>query len=197
MNFPLPRPARKPAPRASQRGMSLILVLLFLVILTLAGVAASTMSLSSERMARNSRDENIALQAAEAALRDARNDIGTSRKLSGLTGATSTCDRASFKAYCLPAVAGAKPAWEQYIDDAAHSAELGEFTGLTDTQKMPMVASARANGVSKQPRYVIEPIPDLVGADLTKPPKYVYRVTAVGYGANPSTRVLVQEVVRF
>lgn len=185
-----------PARRASQRGMSLILVLLFLVILTLAGVAASTMSLSSERMARNSRDENIALQAAEAALRDARNDISIKRQLTGLTGATASCDAADYKAYCLPATTG-KQVWEAYIDDSAHSAELGEFTGLTTAEKMPTVASSRSNGVSKQPRYVIEPIPDLVGNDLTKPPKYVYRITAVGYGANPSTRVLVQEVVRF
>ncbi|WP_160472855.1 PilX N-terminal domain-containing pilus assembly protein [Cupriavidus sp. SW-Y-13] len=177
--------------------MSLILVLLLLVILTLAGLAASTMSLNSERLARNTRDESIALQAAESALRDARTDISKSRKLNGLTGSSPTCDLDGFKGYCQYATSG-KQVWDLYIEDPARSVELGEMTGLAASQKMPTIDApgAGANGVSRQPRYLIEPLKEPTDIEFGSN-KYVYRVTAIGYGANPSTKVMVQEVVRF
>lgn len=190
----LPRPRARLHRRQGQRGISLVLVLLFLIILTLVGLAASMSSLSSERMARNTRDQNIALQAAEAALRDARNDIRNIRFISGVTGAALTCDVAGFKGFCLPAVTG-KPAWDLYLEDPARSVELGEITLLTADQKMP---TGGANGVSKQPRYLIESIPDINEGSLEAGNiKYVFRVSAIGYGANPSTKVMIQEVVRF
>lgn len=187
---------RNPLPRRQdQRGISLVLVLLFLIILTLVGVAASVASLSAERMARNSRDQNIALQAAEAALRDARIDITVTRKFIGRTGASETCDIPGFKGFCVPAVEG-KPVWERYLEDSAHSVELAEVTNQT-AQKMPLVANALAGGVSRQPRYVVESIPDLSGSLDPAKIKYVFRISAIGYGANPNTKVMVQEVVRF
>ena len=183
--------------RQGQRGISLIMVLLFLIILTLVGVAASVASLSSERMARNSRDQNIALQAAEAALRDARKDINETRKLVGRTGASLTCDVPSFKGFCIPAETG-KPVWDLYLEDTTRSLELGEITGLTAAQKMPTSANATSNGVSKQPRYIIESIPDLTEGSLKAgATKYVFRISAIGYGSNANTKVVIQEVVRF
>ncbi|KAI3590110.1 hypothetical protein D9X30_5693 [Cupriavidus sp. U2] len=181
--------------RTGQRGMSLILVLLLLVILTLAALAASTMSLNSERLARNTRDESVALQAAESALRDARMDITTSRKLNGLTGSSPTCDIEGYKGYCQYATSG-QQVWELYIEDPKRSVELGEMTGLTATQKMATVDTAGANGVSKQPRYLIEPLKEPGDIEFGSN-KYVYRITAIGYGVNPGTKVMVQEVVRF
>lgn len=173
------------------------MVLLFLVILTLAAVSASISSRSSETMARNARDENIALQAAESALRDARNDILNKRGLKGLTGASDTCDQPGYKGYCKEPSSG-PPRWQQYLEDPARSIELGEITGLTAAQKMPTIATSKANGVSRQPRYIIEPTSDLnSGDDIAYGNiKYVYRVTAIGYGATPTTRVILQEVLR-
>ncbi|WP_454764640.1 pilus assembly PilX family protein [Cupriavidus campinensis] len=183
--------------RQRQRGVSLVLVLLFLIILTLVGVAASVSGLSAERMARNSRDQNIALQAAEAALRDARKDISSMRLLAGRTGAALTCDISGFKGFCVPRETGA-PAWDLYLEDPARSVELGEITNLTAAQKMPTTASSLSNGVSKQPRYLIESIPDIAEGSLEAGnTKYVFRISAIGYGANPNTKVMIQEVVRF
>ena len=189
--------------RQRQRGISLIMVLLFLVILTLVGVAASMSSRSAELMSRNARDEGVALQAAEAALRDARRDIGTTRHLEqeGSVGATDTCDMPTYKGYCTPATLGQKARWEQYIEDPLRSIELGEITGLTAQQKMPTVAVAKGNGVFRQPRYIIERLADVNSGPIDSgsglPPPVVYRITAIGYGANATTRVMVQEVVRF
>ncbi|WP_082079455.1 pilus assembly PilX family protein [Cupriavidus basilensis] len=191
-----PAPARQPA-RGAQRGISLVMVLLFLIILTLLGVAASLTSLSSERMARNARDQNIALQAAEAALRDARNDISVTRGLTGRTGASPTCDIQGYKGFCVPADSGSQ-VWDLYLEDPNRSVALGEITNLSAAQKMPLAANANSGGVSQQPRYIIESIPDIAQGSLRAgATQYVFRVTALGYGANPATKVTVQEVVRF
>jgi type IV pilus assembly protein PilX len=58
-----------------QRGVVLLVSLLFLVVLTLIGVAASRMVTSEERQSRYLREYNTAFEAAEAALRDARDEI--------------------------------------------------------------------------------------------------------------------------
>ena len=63
------------ATRQRQGGVVLIVALLFLIMLTMVGTAAINMSTAEERMARSNRDYNIALQAAEAGLRDAQADV--------------------------------------------------------------------------------------------------------------------------
>ena len=52
-----------------QNGSALIISLVFLLILTMIGVASIQDSTLQERMAGNERDRNLAFQAAEAALR--------------------------------------------------------------------------------------------------------------------------------
>src|SRR5688500_3644637 len=63
--------------RKSARGAGLIVALLFLVILTMRRVTAMPGSTMEQRMAGNTRDIGVALQAAEAAMRDARRDINS------------------------------------------------------------------------------------------------------------------------
>ena len=58
-----------------QRGVSLIIVLLFLVAITGVTLWAARYSMLGEGMARNEMDRETARQAAESALRDAERDI--------------------------------------------------------------------------------------------------------------------------
>ena len=58
-----------------QSGAVLPISLIMLLLLTLIGVTGSQMTGLEEKMAGNMRDRNIAFQAAEAALRDAEQDI--------------------------------------------------------------------------------------------------------------------------
>lgn len=58
--------------KTRQHGVSLIIALLFLVILTILGIGVFSTTLSEERMARNFRDKTIALQGAEAAINEAK-----------------------------------------------------------------------------------------------------------------------------
>lgn len=62
-------------PARRERGAILVTSLLLLVILTVLGVAIMKLSNMQERMAGNTRDVNLALQGAEAALRQAEAEI--------------------------------------------------------------------------------------------------------------------------
>ena len=179
----------------SQRGASLFISLIMLLVLTVLGTTASRIALNDEKMARNQRDRNIALQAAEAALRDARVDITRSRALSTAIGASATCDRAGFKGFCAPAERTENPRWAEYLDDPNRSVAYGEMTGLTASQKFK--SATTFGGVTAQPRYILEPLMETQGQSVQlQRARTVFRITAVGYGANPGTRVVIQEVYR-
>ena len=67
----------RPSPRSipdhpRQRGVALLTALIFLVVLTLLGIGVYSTTTSEEKMARNFRDKEIALQAAEAAINEAK-----------------------------------------------------------------------------------------------------------------------------
>ena len=70
-----PKMRRFSVARHRQRGVTLVIVLMLLVIVTLLGVGAARIALLGERTTRNERDYQIAWQAAEAALMDAQFDI--------------------------------------------------------------------------------------------------------------------------
>jgi len=58
-----------------QEGAILVIALLFLVLLTIIGVSSISGVTLEEKMASNLREQNIAFQAAESALRDAEIDL--------------------------------------------------------------------------------------------------------------------------
>lgn len=62
-----------------QRGSALIIALVFLLAMTLIGVAGMQSTTQQEGMAGNLRDRNLAFQAAEAALLDAENALNQDR----------------------------------------------------------------------------------------------------------------------
>ena len=199
---------RQPTMRSRERGAILIVTLLFLVILTMLGVTAMTGTTMEERMAGNARDGSIALQAAEAALRDARRDINNIRvssagsnrgipmhgTLFGSKDVAGSCNPDQ-KGLCLPlknpdgtpytATTGALlPNVNNYDMTATGgpSAAYGDFTG-----------AAGIGGLPTQPRYVIEVFClQQHGESLDRYCNF-YRITAVGYGRNPNTTIRLQE----
>lgn len=58
-----------------QRGISLVIVLILLIVMSVLGVAVLRSSALQERMSANLRDRNLAFQAAETALRIAQQDV--------------------------------------------------------------------------------------------------------------------------
>ena len=98
-----------------QRGVTLIVTLVMLVLITLVGVSSIRNTTMDERMAGNSRDRDKALQAAEAAVQTclARIQAGT------YTGTPLT-----------PAGAAATPVWEVAANwTGGNSVEIDLGTG--------------------------------------------------------------------
>jgi type IV pilus assembly protein PilX len=179
--------------QSKQRGVSLVIVLIFLVILSVLGVSAMQTSTLSSRIAKNELDRNLAFQAAESALRDGELDVRNQRFDRSLcdpatqVGCRSTLlsGRSSFKATCPLGRCvhndGVSP-WESTSvwDNSGVSVQYGTYTGA---QALPLVG--------RQPRYLLEAVrPD--GLGTAKP---TYRITAVGYGASTSSQVMLQTVV--
>lgn len=184
------------ATRTRQRGWTLLTSLVFLFILSMLGIAAMQGASLEERMAGNQRERNIAFEAAEAALRDAEQDILASGRISGSLGFAGGCNSAgNYLGLCTPSTT-LTPVWES-VDwrDAATTVRYVTYGAKTGTAAWP--------NVTRQPRYIIEWMPNLRGQDLgtesygdTAQSKYQYRITAFGYGPADTAEVRLQSVFR-
>ncbi len=171
---------------------------------TVLGIGASQMVLLSERSTRFDRDQQIAFQAAEAALIDAEFDIrgpntsGSQRMASftstGGVGFMNGCGTGTSRGLCLPAADGQKPAWYSvdFTDESsgAKTAKFGDFTGRT--------LSTGTIGIRPEmpPRYIIEVIPDNTPGSSASTPKKLFRVTAMGFGPRKETQAVLQMIFR-
>ena len=190
-----------------QRGISLIMVMLILVIVSLLGIGGIQVSMMGERSARNDRDSQIAWQGAEAALLDAEFDIRGAEAGSGIASPRSAtlspmdfveCQSSGSSAgLCL--VTGGKSAWltVDFADTSsgATTTAFGAFTTRTFASGGAGIQPAQA------PRYVVELVPDKVGDKAIKPAgeggqTYVYRVTAMGFGPRTDIQTVAQMLFR-
>lgn len=196
-----------------ERGMVLVTSLMFLVVLSLLVVSLMRTSIIEERMVGYSRDWNLAFQAAETALRDAEREIKTGSRVVGQTGFVSGCSSSTDTngaGLCLPnlcttTTAGSSfdcyPIW---IDLDKRQNDSGWKTGANAGKSIAYGAKTGATalgGVAAQPRYIIEVLRVPDASSLKPPPgqpaeKYLYRATAVGFGANLNTRVMLQGTYR-
>lgn len=183
-------------PPQAQRGASLIVGLIFLVAVTLLGVIAMKNTILQERMAGGMRDRSLALQAAEAALRDAKLDLLNMRVAGVVCAPADGCHpqnpidlQSGFdgactlgRCYSTNGLYGGQRAWEAFPLDQGPSVVYGTFTGA-------QVASL--GNVAAPPRYLIE-----VFLAEIQPGKQTafYRITARAVGANLNTVVVLQEV---
>lgn len=186
-----------------QSGNTLIMVMLLLILAAIMGLIATKFARLDEVAGRNTRDRIVALQAAESALRDARNDLiaertflGGTRFFSGATGANLNCPATADSYKGFYSTASGKPGtfWSDYLKDNNCSIQLGEVTARTNQNIFNEVG---VSGLTQQPRYLIEALVDDEELQLTSNTlNYLYKISAVGYGRLPGTEVMVQEVVR-
>ena len=197
------------SPRARHGGATLAYVLCLLVIILLLGISAAQIALQGEKAARGERDRQIAFQAAEEALMDAQNDI---EGLPGAPGRSSLfapgsaagfadgCGEGGALGLCLPAAPEAPALWLSMDLDgpegSSHTVPYGQFTGA-------VMQTGQGFLPSRRPRYLIELLPfhppgaqaaAVVGGLATE--SYVYRITAIGFGAQESTQVVLQSYYR-
>ena len=224
----------------AQRGFSLIVSLMMLIVIIILGISASQMAINEERGARNDRDRQIAFQAAEAALKDAEYEIlnpaspacaaqGQTNRGRGRSG-TSTCfnsiNAIGFTATATSACSvtptaglcefnAATPAWlrlatdPMHIDFLADAKGSGTMSTVVYGQYTSQIYGSQVSLPGKPlsrypPRYIIERVQQntsvdtLTGAGDSSDASggaYMFRITAMGFGANPNTQVVLQTIV--
>ncbi len=195
----LRNPIARPKP-GGEHGISLIMVMLILVVVSLLGIGGVQVSMMGEHGARNDRDSQVAWQSAEAALVDAEFDMfgpGTAPRSTLLDGRNLSlfvdgCGGSGNNRGLCTLVAAGKPAWltADFSDTSAgaKTTAFGTFTTRTFASGAAGIQPAQA------PRYLIEPITDPNG-DMADP-TYLYRVTAMGYGPRPDIQAVVQMLYR-
>ena len=178
-----------------QRGLSLITALLFMVATLILGVSVMSINVMQERMIGNTKDHNLAMQAAEAALRDGELNVS---ELAPNTTFNDDCK----DGLCTPpsqrAVPSALP-----VHDAALGfnwtvdANVRKYGKYTNTAARPIVDFPT---VASQPRYVIEKLGAMgvvPGDSLLGQPTdrgVAYRITARATGAREDTVVILQSI---
>jgi type IV pilus assembly protein PilX len=174
----------KHSPCSSQHGAALIVGLIVLLLMTLIGVFAMRGSIMQERMATNQRDRELAIQAAEIALRDAERFIASlNNRPDPTVGGTNSNIYTLNSTNLDPHPNNAKPWWQER--DAAWWTANG-------------VASILPSNVATAPRYIIEEIGLKTFDAIEGKPKagvYYYRITARGTGASAVSRALLQTTV--
>ena len=187
---------RSPKSGRRQRGLSLITTMVLMLATLGLGVAVMGVNAMQERMIGNTKDRDLALQAAEAALRDGEQDVANN--VSSSTAFTDTCtnglctppaQRDALGALASLPVADSRLGFDWTVD--AMVRRYGQYTG-----------AAQFPSVAQQPRYVIEKYSYLgtpagesvvLGSEPVAP-GVGYRITARGVGARPETVVILQSI---
>ena len=161
-----------------ERGAILILALILLTIMSLVGISANRDVILQERMTGNELDTSVALQAAEAAIRAAENQLGDCAPMeTGYSGGTD----GQYDVSTNPA-----GDWELLADEADGSTSW-IYTSLDST--------------SRDARYYIERLEplaltgdqDLRAGEVVQS-AILFRVTAQGFGTSDKTDSVVQTI---
>ena len=160
--------------RKSQRGVVLVISLLLLLVLTLIGLAATRSTTLEERMTANQRDQDVAFQAAEAALRDGESALQSAAP-GQFNNTNGYYDSSSTVTYTDQSV------WDSSTTNSiVYSGTL--TPAPSEAPRYYLVQSASSgpsNGTS-------------LAADAPTTTPTVYLVFAKGYGLSPNTVVYLE-----
>lgn len=158
--------------RQSQKGSTLLVSLMLLIVVTLLAIGGTRNTTLEEKMAGNTRDLQLAFQAAEAALREGEDTL----QVANLPPFNNT------NGYYEPDT----ELWKNVDWDPANNDVIGVATPVP--------------GVYTQPSFYIEEMPGTTtgggkeaGSALTIG---TYRITAHGVGGSPTSEVILQVTFR-
>ncbi|WPB55069.1 PilX N-terminal domain-containing pilus assembly protein [Xylophilus sp. GOD-11R] len=211
-------------PRQQQRGVALVVVLLFLVALTGIAVVAARKALVSEGTGRNQLDMAVAREAAESAMRDAERDLYGAAAINPAaisctrpqampmpSDFTPTCSNglcvATEKSYAesawteTPTTTKSEPWWPQNRG--------GLWNNIFDSKpSRTPVGTSNCNFTGGVPLGTYTGAPPIRGVRIQ--PEYLveyfrrrasggqevdaYRITTRGFGYSPRTQIVLQSV---
>lgn len=149
-------------PLNSQAGSALIISLVFLLLLTIVGVASMQNSTLEERMTGNASDKNRAFQAAEAGLRAGEQALSDSVGI-----AKTTVTEIPKNDTDCNTLAASSAAWSIPLDS------VSDTSTSTCYRVQYLHCATRGTGCVQ-----------------------IYRVTAIGFGREPGTRVVLESTFR-
>lgn len=161
--------------RSMEHGIALPIVLIFLVVMMLLGVTTIRNVTLGEKMSGNLRNQQLAFQAAEQALRYCENDLLADVhtipvKTPGLTSGSNNWEVASY--WSNDGISVAVPA-----------------------------ADPDKSGLAARPRCMVEDVKDILDLDPNENKKNesleAYRITARGVGGTDNAVVMLQSYLRF
>jgi type IV pilus assembly protein PilX len=170
-------------PGYREAGVTLVISLLFLLLLTILGVTSMNTSTLQEKMAGNLRDQDTALQAAESALRSGEDELNT-LWVSGKPNAGPTC----------PSPGVCSLGTVDYLNDTWWDNNSREYGGGGDQ-------IAQIGGTAVEPRYAleehqrIEPI-TLCTYGKCPPTIQYYKVYSRASGTTTLSQVVIEETFR-
>lgn len=189
---------------SKQKGSVLLVSLIMLLVLTVIGIASVGGISSVEKMAQSHKDYDAAFEMAEAALVEGERWLdaydGSWKQAHVQTSCTgsycwkSTCDNG----LCFKG---------SYPIGASTLCEVDSSGAPVWESKSTWTTKAKTYSVSvpamEAPRYLIEFLcfAPRDPKSYTVPPDYtswvrIYRITAMGYGVSPDTRVMLQSTYR-
>ncbi|HFD13100.1 MAG TPA: pilus assembly protein PilX [Crenotrichaceae bacterium] len=165
-------------PKQEQRGATLVVSLILLIVMAMIGLSSMQSTTFEEKMAGNMRDQSVAFQAAETALRAGEIYLGTP---------------------ILPVFNGSDGLYQP----ASGSTDLPvwETIDWSDASNVVTVSNLTIADAINNPVYIIEELADVVDssgsleAALPKVSAY-YRVTARGSGTTATSQVILQSVFK-
>lgn len=173
--------------RARQQGAIMVVTLVLLVILTMIGVTVARMQTVEERMSRNQQNRDLAMQASEAALRNAE---------AAVLDAIYTDFAQNTNGLFTLIPANGSIIDQIYAGTAPAAGNVISYTGPALT-KVPL---------AQQPQFVIESLPPVAmpgdnlgqvgAANNPVPPVKIYRVTARAVGGDGTATVTLQSIYR-
>lgn len=164
-----------------ESGAVLITGLIFMTLVMLIALSVMRSATLEERMAANARNRQLALEAAEAVVRDAELGLFTAAPFNPFNADSFVA--ACTNGLCTAPATGATPRW-QTID----------WTATATTRTFASNASDLV-GVASQPRYIVEFIGQEGGQTQKICPKLLFRITGRGVGADGS-EVFVEDIYR-
>ena len=190
---------------ARENGAALFVSLVFLLILTVIGLAGMQSTSLQEKMASHMRERNLAFQAAESALRAGEAYLAANVP-------TIVCDSATDGIYdnSSPGSTTDCPASKGWPSSAQSTHAYGPdnenfWKNNTDVKTLGLgETSHQYDKLADKPKYIIEALAaGAVGAGVSleagipipSGPKY-YKITAHGVGTDINAAVVTQSVVR-
>lgn len=194
--------------KKTQRGATLIIALLLLVMIAMYGIPAAMNSMQNERITGNTRNRDLAFQSTEHAIKAAETWLygQTDAALNLLAPANKSCTDVPDDADPTPGD-GVFPNGECHANDAAYWQNTFNWTA---NGVHPSGTNLDAGLVADQPLYVVERMPNVCtpsGAKPTGTPPdtcptgdkigHYYRITARGVGQDSNAVVILQTMYVF